>query len=100
MNTLTGRVRRRWRQLMLVVVTLTGFPSFAPAAPLDSKPIDRVTEIRSRLLAADRAALAPDGVENNRLGETPARLAQYWRNWPNYWANWPNWPNWPNWRNY
>jgi hypothetical protein len=91
---------KRWRRLVLVLVTLAGFPPFVPAAPADAKPIDRVAQIRSRLLEADRSAPAPDGLASGRLGDVPRHLAQYWRNWPNYWANWPNWPNWPNWGNW
>ena len=94
-----SRPRKRWRHLVLALVTLAGFPSFTPATPGDARPIDRVTEIRSRLLEADRS-VAPEALGPDGLRDAPARLAQYWRNWPNYWANWPNWPNWPNWGNW
>jgi len=96
MSMLRDRPKKRWRHFVLVLVTLAGFPPFAPAVPAGAKPIDRVTEIRSRLLEADRSVPAPDDVERGRLGDAPSRFAQYWRNWPNYWSNWPNWPNWRN----
>ena len=66
----------------------------------DTSPIDRVVEIRNRLLAAD------DASSSGSCEEAPKLFA--WGNWPNWndwsdWSNWPNWndwPNWPNWGNY
>jgi hypothetical protein len=48
--------------------------------------IERVGEIRSKLLAIEEGAHRQQQYD---------QFAQ-WYNWPN-WPNWNNWYNWPNW---
>ena len=84
-----ARGPRRW----LVVLAL--LPAAAGAnALLAAPPIDRVDDIRARLLAA---SAAPADTDEAPLGPLAA-----WMNWPNWgkWANWNNWNNWGNWGNW
>lgn len=73
----------------LSVLGLAPAPSRA-AAPHDRPAIERVEQIREKLLQSDRR-------EGRRLTDPDGRqqLVQ-WYNFP----NWPNWNNWPNWGNY
>jgi hypothetical protein len=96
-----NRSRRSWRASCLRVVAgllaLCGVKT-AWAAPRAPEPIDRVTEIRERLLEHDeRRAFGQTGDRGS--DPDPTRVAQ-WINWPNYWRDWPNWGNWPNWRDW
>jgi len=91
---------REFRSLFLktaLALTIFGLPQQgdAKAPPGGEEPaIDRVDEIREKLLRNDR-------LEGKRLEHRDGRQQMVqWYNWPN-WPNWGNWGNWPNWwRNY
>lgn len=64
--------------------------------PVGGLPIDRLAEIRAKLLDHDATldeAAAHEVVSPDSRRE---RFAQ-WLNFPNYWNNWGNWGNWRNW---
>jgi Ni/Co efflux regulator RcnB len=102
----------RLRLLLKRILVAIPFVSGAASAPTHSqpgiktKPIDRVAELRQRLLDMDRRASVSqepsnahaqgDKQGNSRDAEQHAQGS----NWPNYWADWPNWGNWGNWSNY
>jgi len=77
----------------LSVLGLVPTPSRA-AAPHDQPAIERVDEIREKLLQTD---LLKGKRSDDRDGR---RQMVQWYNFPN-WPNWNNWPNWGNfWRNW
>jgi hypothetical protein len=91
-NVKRGR-RRGLGWLGKVLLTLGAFLPLgqANAAPVAETPseqpvIERVEEIRSKLLAIEGGAHRQQQYD---------QFAQ-WYNWPN-WPNWNNWYNWPNW---
>ena len=85
----TLRIRAKCLALIVALLPATGgaHTHLAPA-------IDRVDEIRARLLAH-----APEPVIDR--DESCQPLAQWFNfpNWPN-WGNWNNWNNWANWGNW
>jgi hypothetical protein len=85
------------RSLFALAACIGLSPLGTQASSAEASPIDRVAEIRERLLQMDedRGRDVADAGASGR-GE---RLAQ-WFNWPNLWANWPNWNNWGNWGNW
>ena len=78
-------LRRLWLGLL---AALSIGPARAAPVPPAAPPIERVADIRARLLARDAqtAADAPDAPD-----ATVAQLNR--RNWPN-WSNWNNWLKW------
>ena len=76
---------RPWHRLWLgLLAALSIGPARAAPVPPTAPPIERVADIRARLLARDaQAADAPDAAV--------AQLNR--RNWPN-WTNWNNWLKW------
>ncbi len=78
------------RRLGLVLAGLlawVGGEAAASTPPADRPAIERLDEIRQKLLDQDGGP-----------GADGERQAQ-WYNWPN-WGNWNNWPNWGNWLNW
>jgi hypothetical protein len=78
----------------LTVLSFGGAKAEAPGATEVAPPtaaIERLAEIRSRLLAQD-AALQGPGVD----GDGPDPTVAQWNNW----ANWNNWQNWRKWLNF
>lgn len=74
------------RRLAVLAAALLG--SLSAQAAVERAPIDRVAEIRARLLAQDAAQSGQaDQPEPQR-----SLIAQ--------WGNWGNWGNWNNWRNF
>ena len=94
-------LRRLFARILLVLpfVSQGAMAATPPAHP--ERAIDRVAEIRQRLLEREGSGDAT-GSSPAASPETSDRYAQWgnWRNWPNYWANWPNWGNWGNWRDF
>ncbi len=82
-----GRSMLRW---LLMALPLIGSisPALARVAQLDHPAIERVDEIRQKLLELDRSS---DPFRNEQTAQ--------WFNFPN-WPNWGNWGNWPNWGNF
>lgn len=85
----------------------TTSPTFTP--PTLTQRIDTV---RSKLMALEAAAVAPQELGAQRQAQQTLDLAwnncwqncwnnwQNWNNWHNCWSNWNNWQNWSNcWRN-
>lgn len=92
-----GLTRLRAAARTLLVTLGLAAPWLAPPAEAAVPPIQRLADIRARLLAQDRQLA--------NLGQGPAEasapdgpMAQ-WFNWPN-WTNWANWANWDNWNNW
>ena len=86
-RSLARRIRNRARQGLAYV--LLGFGAAQGSLPMapDSPAIERVSEIRQKLLAEH----PPTAAERER------QVAQ----WPNWWRDWLNWRDWPNfWRNW
>ena len=99
--------RLRWLQPLLA---LAGLSSLAPTAsahvpadvpidvPIDvptaASAIERVQQLRARLLALDARLADPTAAQP---GQSPAdeQVAQ-WKKW-NDWNNWNNWTDWSKW---
>lgn len=90
MSTRRPRLRR-----LLVLLSLLPAAAVAHAPPTDA--IDRVADIRARLLAADPPRA-------DEAGDALGPVCQWYNfpNWPNWnnWRNWNNWGNWGNWLKY
>lgn len=74
--------RLRWLQPLLALVGLASLPPALPARALDSPTlIQRVPELRARLLAAEQ-----------RVADLPPAADQLalWKKW-NDWNNWAKW---------
>lgn len=81
------------RVLLWISLLGMGASSAAVAPAQETKPIDRVVEIRTRLLAVQEKNMQDED------GATKPALIAQWPNWGN-WPNWSNWNNWGNWRNW
>jgi hypothetical protein len=77
-----------------LLVLLSLLPSVGAATTASKDAIDRVDDIRARLLATDPTP-------PQQPGEVPGPVSQWYNfpNWPN-WNNWNNWVNWGNWGNW
>lgn len=90
----TGWVRRamaRTLPRLLIALSFLGLGGHAvannkiPEKPAQDPAIDRVEEIRARLLQNNRTVDLEDDAARAARGE---RIAQQWSNWNNYWRNW------------
>lgn len=86
MNPTSRFVRLKARLRRLAVVLLV--PAGAVHATIPVEPIDRIDDIRARLL--DQAEQWCQGDDGSHA---------QWFNFPN-WPNWNNWNNWRNWQNW
>ena len=86
------RLRKYWNGLWLgALAALSISPARAAPAPdaTSAPPIERVADIRARLLARDAETDTPPAQADQ--ADTLAQLNR--RNWPN-WSNWNNWLKW------
>jgi predicted NBD/HSP70 family sugar kinase len=94
---MTPKHRTRAMRLLAAALTALTFGGAKAEAPVSieagqpTAAIERLADIRSRLLAQD-AALQGLGVN----GEGPDPAVAQWNNW----ANWNNWQNWLKWLNF
>lgn len=78
--------------------TPTPSPLPPPSAATSVPPIERLADIRARLLAQDELLAATNGPDEGESVGPDGPMAQ-WFNWPN-WTNWGKWNNWDNWNNW
>jgi hypothetical protein len=81
MRSIVAAIARKAAKGLLVLLALVHTPTDAPpllTAPTTLDALDRVDEIRARLLN--------DSQQNHEI----MQQAQWWPNWPN-WGNWRNW---------
>jgi hypothetical protein len=102
----THRLYLLLKRILFAISFVSGAASALSQPGVEAKPIDRVTELRQRLLDMDRRVGIAKGSSNaptQRGKQGDSRDTEQHAqgpNWPNYWANWPNWNNWGNWTNY
>ncbi len=91
MRSLRKRCNNLWLGVLAALSIAPGPDASAAPAPDASAapPIERVAEIRARLLARDAQAGTPDAMAPS--SDEVAQLNR--RNWPN-WSNWNNWLKW------
>lgn len=88
-------------RLLGILAVLGLVPPPSASASMRSGEVQRVEDIRLRLLEADAAASKDLGAaEDQPATDEPTGPVAGWYNFPN-WPNWGNWGNWGNgWRNW